>query len=83
MHYTVTAVEAIENYQLLLTFKTGEKKRYDMKPHLDKGVFKALQDETLFKKVSVCFDTITWEKGIDFDPEVLYQDGQLVEEEKR
>lgn len=50
MHYTVSAVEAIENYQLLLTFKTGEKKRYDMKPHLDKGVFKALQDGQLVEE---------------------------------
>ena len=47
-----------------------------MKPHLDKGIFEELKDENLFKKVRVSFDTIEWENGADFDPEVLYQNSQ-------
>jgi len=43
-----------------------------MKPHLDGGVFEALKDDCLFRKVRVSFDTIEWENGVDFDPEVLY-----------
>ena len=73
MNYAVISVEALENYNLLLTFKTGEKKIYDMKPHLDGGIFKELKDKNLFRKVRVSFDTIEWENGADFDPEVLYQ----------
>ena len=76
MDYTVVSVSALKNYALLLTFKTGEKKIYDMKPHLDKGIFQELKDENLFKKVRVSFDTIEWENGADFDPEVLYQNSQ-------
>ena len=26
----------------------------------------------IFRKVRVSFDTIEWENGVDFDPEVLY-----------
>ena len=74
MNYAVISVEALENYNLLLTFKTGEKKIYDMKPHLDGGIFEELKDKNLFRKVRVSFDTIEWENGADFDPEVLYQD---------
>lgn len=77
MNYAVISVEAIENCNLLLTFKTGEKKIYDMKPHLDGGIFEELKDKNLFRKVRVGFDTIEWENGADFDPEVLYQDSIL------
>ena len=77
MDYAITSVKALENYTLLLTFKTGERKIYDMKPHLDAGVFEALKDEDLFRKVRVSFDTVEWENGADFDPEVLYQDSRL------
>lgn len=77
MNYAVISVEALENYNLLLTFKTGEKKIYDMKPHLDGGIFEELKDKNLFRKVRVGFDTIEWENGADFDPEVLYQDSIL------
>lgn len=77
MNYAVISVEALENYNLLLTFKTGEKKIYDMKPHLDGGIFEELKDKNLFIKVRVSFDTIEWENGADFDPEVLYQDSIL------
>ena len=77
MNYAVISVEALENYNLLLTFKTGEKKIYDMKPNLDGGIFEELKDKNLFRKVRVSFDTIEWENGADFDPEVLYQDSIL------
>lgn len=77
MNYAVISVEALENCNLLLTFKTGEKKIYDMKPHLDGGIFEELKDKNLFRKVRVSFDTIEWENGADFDPEVLYQDSIL------
>ena len=77
MNYAVISVEALENYNLLLTFKTGEKKIYDMKPNLDGGIFEELKDKNHFRKVRVSFDTIEWENGADFDPEVLYQDSIL------
>mgnify|MGYP000097235046 CR=1 FL=1 len=77
MNYTVTAVKALENHTLLLTFKTGEKKVFDMKPYLNGGVFEALKDKSLFKTVRVSFDTIEWENGADIDPEVLYKDSHL------
>jgi len=77
MNYTVIAVKTLNNYSLLLTFKTGEEKVFDMKPHLNGGIFEELKDKNLFEKVRVSFDTIEWENGADFDPEVLYQNSRL------
>ncbi len=74
MYIGVSAVEPLDNYTLHLTFENGEEKLFSMKPYLDKGVFKVLRDETLFKQATVTFDTVCWNDMIDIDPETLYED---------
>jgi hypothetical protein len=72
MYYAIIDVKPLENYLLLLTFINGEKRKFDMKPYLDTGIFKELKDVSIFNTVKTCFDTIEWENKADFDPEVLY-----------
>ncbi len=81
MNYAVKSVKALKDFVLLLTFETGERKTYDMKPHLNGGIFEDLKNVDVFKTVRVSFDTVEWENGADIDPEVLYQDGRLEEME--
>ena len=78
-HYCVKSVQVLKDYQLLLTFATGEKKQFDMKPYLNKGIFKELRNKDLFNQVKICFDSIAWENGADIDPEGLYQYSKSVE----
>jgi len=73
MYLAVINVKPLSDYQLLLTFENGEKKIFDMKPYLDKGIFKELKDEKKFKSVRVSFDSIEWCNQADIDPEVLYE----------
>jgi hypothetical protein len=73
MYLAVIGVEPLSNYQLLLTFENGEKRIFDMKPYLDKGVFKELKDERIFKSVRISFDSIEWCNKADIDPEILYE----------
>ena len=40
----IKEVKALENYQILVTFDNGEKRIKDMKPYLEKGVFKKLKN---------------------------------------
>ena len=72
MKYRVKSVVPLKDFKLLLTFASGEKKIYNMRPNLKKGVFKELTDEDKFNRVRVSFDTIEWENGADIDPEALY-----------
>ncbi len=65
-------VQAVDNYCLLLTFDNGEKRLKDMQPYLNKGVFAALKDESLFKSVRVSLGTIAWTDKIDMCPDALY-----------
>ncbi len=77
----VTGVKAIENYQLVLTFSTGEKKLYDVKPLLEFPVYQPLKDEKVFCDVQVDFETVTWCNGeIDIAPETLYHDSTILSE---
>ena len=69
----VTSVSALADYHLLLGFANGDQRVFDVGPYLDKGVFAALKDASLFQSVHVNFDTIEWANGADLCPEVLHE----------
>lgn len=75
MYISVKEVKALDNYKLLVTFHNGEVKIFDMKPYLEKGIFKDLKNISMFKSARVSYDTIEWENEADIDPETLYYDG--------
>lgn len=73
MYLAVKEVIPSNNYQLVLTFENGEKRRLDMQPYLDNGIFKELKDISIFNTVKISFDTIEWDNEADLDPEFLYK----------
>ena len=75
MYWRVKKVEARDDYTLALTFEDGERKVFDMKPYLNRGVFRELNDIEMFKTVRVCFSSVAWANDADFDPEALYSLG--------
>lgn len=74
MYLSIKDVKALDEYRLLLTFENEEKRIFDMRPFLEKGIFKELQDKNMFNTVKVSFDTIEWANEADMDPEMLYED---------
>ena len=72
MLVSVKEVKPLNDYKLLLSFENGEIRVFDMKPYLDKGIYKELKDEEVFRSVSICFDSIEWANRADIDPEFLY-----------
>ena len=81
MYISVKSVRPLSEYQLLLTFENGEKKIFDMKPYLDKGIYKELKDENKFKTVRISFDSIEWCNKADIDPEFLYEKSNKITEQ--
>jgi len=75
MYLSVKDVKALDDYKLIITFQNGEVKLFDMTPYLQKGIFKELQNISMFKSARVSFDTVEWENEADIDPETLYEDG--------
>lgn len=68
----VTYVKPRDDYHLELEFSTGEMRIFDVRPYLDKGVFKQLQEISRFKQAHVAFDTVCWPGDLDIAPETLY-----------
>ena len=75
----IISVKPLENYMLLLTFSNNEKRIKDMKPYLNKGVFKKLADKNFFNTVHISFDTISWDEEIDLCADTLYETSNPIE----
>jgi len=62
------------NYTLHLWFTNGEEGILDMKPYLDKGIFKELRDLSMFNSVRPFIGTIQWANEADLCPDTVYLD---------
>ena len=76
MYPRVKEVEANQDYTLLITFNNGEKKRFDVKPYLNIGVFNELKEPEVFYSVKPFLGSIQWSNGVDICPDTLYLDGE-------
>ncbi len=72
MMIKVTAVKALEDYRLELSFNSGETRVFDVPPYLDKGIFTELRAPSYFRSVRLAFGSIAWPNERDFGPESLY-----------
>ncbi len=73
MYWAVVEVKPLSDYKLKLTFENGEIRIFDMKPYLNKGIYKDLKNRNIFKSVRISFDSIEWCNQADIDPEFLYE----------
>lgn len=72
----VTGVKVLENYQLELTFSTGETRVFDVSAYLGKGIFTELRDPAYFRRVRLAFGTVAWPNEQDFGPDSLYAESR-------
>lgn len=83
MEYFPEIVQVVPHadYTVSVYFSDGKIVSYDVKPHLDRGVFHALRDEdTFINCCKIMNDTLAWDVDrngdettcIDIDPETLY-----------
>jgi hypothetical protein len=80
MNPRVKSVTPNTDYTVTLTFTNGEIKVFDVKPYLDKGIFKELKDQRVFNSVRPVMGTIQWQNGQDFCPDTLYLDSISLEQ---
>ena len=78
----VVQVVPFPDHTVSVYFSDGKIVSYDVKPLLDKGVFRALQDMDIFiDRCGIMNDTLAWDIAgngdptacIDIDPETLYE----------
>jgi len=83
MNPYVKSVQPKDDYCLLLIFENGEKRIFDLKPYLNKGVFARLKDSALFKTARVVSGSIEWHSEIDLSYDTLYLDSVPVKAKTR
>ncbi len=71
--WCVKSVVPTKDYELILTFEYGERKKFDMKPYLEDPCNEPLRDLSFFLKAHVVYDTVGWSEDIDIAPEYLYE----------
>ena len=62
------------DYTLHLWFTNGEEGIFDVKPYLNKGIFRDLQDISMFNSVRPFIGTIQWANEADLCPDTVYMD---------
>lgn len=67
----VISVEALADYNLKIALSNGKQGTFDVKPYLDKGIFKELQDGQYFKSVKLAFGGVMWPNEQDFSAETI------------
>ena len=69
---TVTKVETLPEYKLLLTFDNGEVRIFDVSPYIKGSWYGQLKDINKFKQVSANGMSVEWQDGQDICPDDLY-----------
>ena len=74
----IRGVEPVGGHVLRVTFASGEVRRLDCRPFLDRGVFRALRDEAEFRRVTPINggSGIGWPSGADLSRDTAYRCGQ-------
>ncbi len=66
----VSSVEIRPDYHLLLTFRNGEQRLFDVSDLLKLPAYRTVKN--VFSSVNVEFGTFVWPGDIDISPETLY-----------
>ena len=76
----VCGLRSLSDHRLWVRFSDGTAKEVDFTPILKDPAFVPLQDEKVFNRAYIDFNTIVWCDGdIDISPEWLYNHGVTVD----
>ena len=71
MYWDVKTVKPLLDYRIYVEIENGRKGFFDLKPYLDHGVFRELQNVHYFNQVGILFGAVTWPHEQDIAPETL------------
>lgn len=78
MYWDVKTVRPLSDYRIYVEVADGRQGIFDLKPYLNHGVFRELQDVHYFNQVAVVFGAVTWPHEQDIAPETLMAEMQPV-----
>jgi hypothetical protein len=71
-HHNLPHIHAkYAEFEASIGIADGRKGIFDLKPYLDRGVFRELRNVHYFNQVSILFGAVTWPNEQDIAPETL------------
>jgi hypothetical protein len=64
----------------VLIFANGEKRLFDLKPYLEKPVFRQLKNIALFQTARVVSGSVEWQGDVDLSYDTLYLESKVIKE---
>ena len=80
MNPYVNRVRPLDDYQLEVEFENGERRLFDMKPYLQRGVFARLQNRAAFQAARVVVGSVEWPGEVDLSYDTLYLESRPIME---
>jgi hypothetical protein len=71
MYWDAKVVKPLLDYRIFVEVVNGRKGVFDMKPYLERGVFRELKNINYFNQVDIVFGAVTWPHEQDIAPETL------------
>lgn len=75
MNPFVKSVRPLDDFELEILFENGERRKFDVKPYLQRGVFVRLRDAGVFRAPRVVAGSVEWPGGLDLSYDTLYLEG--------
>ncbi|MDY0374921.1 MAG: DUF2442 domain-containing protein [Desulfobacterium sp.] len=77
-HPRIKSARAIDSHTLLVEFDNSQKKKYDIRPLLNKEMFSLLKNQAFFKAVQVDAGgyAVVWNSDIDISEHELWTHGE-------
>jgi len=63
--------EIMTDHRIKVTLSNGKSGIFDVRPYLDRGIFKELKNYDYFRRARIEFGTLTWPNEQDFSPETI------------
>ncbi|MCX7110324.1 MAG: DUF2442 domain-containing protein [Proteobacteria bacterium] len=79
MYWDAKLVKPLPDFRIYVELDNGKKGIFDLKPYLDKGVFRELKNINYFKQVDIFFGAVTWPNEQDIAPETLLDEMVILE----
>ena len=79
MYWDVKTVKPLTDYRIYVEVEDGRKGIFDLKPYLDRGVFRELRDVHYFNQVGILFGAVCWPHEQDIAPETLLAEMQAID----
>ncbi|UPU35274.1 DUF2442 domain-containing protein [Geomonas paludis] len=71
----ITSISANDDWTLDVRFATGEVRRYDVSPLLQREAFRGLEDAAMFKTARNGGYFVAWDNDADLSADTLYLEG--------